>query len=269
MAEETPTTSPRPSAATNAKVVAAIDCGTNSLRLLVCALDPASGHAEELDRRTTIVRLGQDVDRTGVFADDALARTFAALDEYMAVIGRYAVARVRLVATSAARDVVNRRQFADGVMARVGVEPDVISGGEEARLSYDGATRGLRALPWVSEPIAVLDLGGGSTELVIGDDTGQISGQSLDIGSVRLTERHLHGDPPTTAEVAAAEADVEAALDTLELPLSGVRTLVGVAGSITTLAAHTLGLSHYDRERIHRARLSAADVLAAAAEMTR
>lgn len=242
--------------------VAAIDCGTNSLRLLVVDLDPATGRAAELQRRTTIVRLGQGVDRTGRFAPAALARTFETLDGYAAEVDRLGVQRIRFVATSAARDVANRQELTDGVVARVGVEPEVITGDEEAWLTYDGATRGLVGDPAFPEPLAVLDIGGGSTELVTSGDAGgpEIRGESMDVGSVRLTERHLHDDPPTARQVACVEADVEAALGRLALPLGDVRTLVGVAGTITTLAAMALGLGRYDRGRIHRARLSTADL---------
>ncbi len=243
--------------------VAAIDCGTNSLRLLVVDLDPATGRAAELLRRTTIVRLGQDVDRTGRFAPAAVARTFEALDGYAADVDRLGVQCIRFVATSAARDVTNRQELTDGVVARVGVEPEVITGDEEAWLTYDGATRGLRGDPAFPEPLAVLDIGGGSTELVTSGDAGGpgIRGESMDVGAVRLTERHLHDDPPTARQVAAVEADVEAALGRLRLPLGEVRTLVGVAGTITTLAAMALGLGRYDRGWIHRARIPTADLV--------
>lgn len=243
--------------------VAAIDCGTNSLRLLVADLDVATGRAVEVERRTTIVRLGQDVDRTGSFAPAALARTFAALDGYAADIDRLDVWRIRFVATSAARDVANRQELTDGVVARLGVEPEVITGDEEARLSYEGATRELTGDPAFPEPIAVLDIGGGSTELVMNGSAGEVGvrGESMDVGSVRMTERHLYDDPPTARQVAHVEADVEAALGRSTLPLADVRTLVGVAGTITTLAAMALGLGRYDRERIHRARIPTPELL--------
>ena len=238
--------------------VAAIDCGTNTLRLLVADVDPRSGLLRQLVRRSTIVRLGQDVDRTGVFAAEALERTFSVLDEYVNLIGDHRVdtaksgGAVRMVATSAARDVRNREEFVAGVRHRLGIEPDVVSGDEEARLGYVGATRGLDAE--MTSPVVVLDIGGGSTELVTRAD-GDIHGQSLDVGSVRLTERHLHDDPPTADQVAAAAADVEAGLDSLRLPLGEVGTLVGVAGTTLTMAAMVLGLSSYDRDALHHARV--------------
>lgn len=241
--------------------VAAVDCGTNSLRLLIVDLDPAAGRAVEVERRTTIVRLGQDVDRTGSFAPAALARTFAALDGYAADIERLDVQRTRFVATSAARDVTNRAELIDGVRARIGVEPEVISGSEEARLSFEGATRELVGDPAFRGPIAVLDIGGGSTELVTRTAGGHVVGESMDVGSVRLTERHLHDDPPTGSQVSRAEQDAEAALGRLSLPLDEVGTLVGVAGTVTTLAAMVLGLERYDRELVHRARIGTPELM--------
>lgn len=244
--------------------VAALDCGTNTLRLLVADIDAASGTEVALDRRTTIVRLGQDVDRSGVFAQEALARTFATLDEYCDVVARSDVEAIRFVATSAARDVKNRDAFLSGVRQRLGVDAEIISGDEEARLAYDGATRQLRARPEVAQPVLVLDIGGGSTELVMREEgSGAVRGVSLDVGSVRLTERHLHGDPPTSAQIASAVGDVETALDTVELPLESVRSLVGVAGSITTMGAMVLDLDAFDRDRVNLARLRTVDVRAA------
>ncbi len=241
--------------------VAALDCGTNTLRLLVADLDPQAGAAHVLDRRSTIVRLGQDVDRTGVFAAAALARTFATLDEYVSLVERHRVDSVRFVATSAARDVQNRDLFVSGVRDRLGIDPDIISGDEEARLAYDGATRQLTGVTEVRRPWLVLDIGGGSTELVLGSEVGdEISGVSLDVGSVRITERHLHGDPPTAGEVAAAVADVDAALDSVQVRLASARSLIGVAGSVTTMGAMVLDLDQYDRERVNLARLPSADV---------
>ncbi|MDX6298164.1 MAG: exopolyphosphatase / guanosine-5-triphosphate,3-diphosphate pyrophosphatase [Nocardioidaceae bacterium] len=243
------------------KRVAALDCGTNTLRLLVADLDLDSGEATYLDRRSTIVRLGQDVDRTGVFADAALGRTFATLDDYQDIIERHHVNRVRFVATSAARDVKNREVFIRGVRERVGVEPEIISGQEEARLTYDGATRQLVNRPDVAQPVLVLDIGGGSTELVMKEDPdGRLLGVSVDVGSVRITERRLHSDPPTEAEVAAAVADVRAALDTVDLPMTSAGSLVGVAGTVTTLGAMVLDLEEYDRERVNLARLPRPDL---------
>lgn len=239
------------------KRVAAIDCGTNSLRLLVADLDRASGEVCELDRRTTIVRLGQDVDHTRSFAPEALRRTYAVLDDYARAIRSYGVGQddVRCVATSAARDVSNREDFVRGVAGRLGVEPDIISGGEEAELSYGGATRGLVGRPHLARPVVVVDIGGGSTEVVTvsTDSPARLICRSLDIGSVRLTERHLHTDPPTPAETAALTAQADKTLDELPPQLRSAGTLVGVAGTVTTVAAMAMRLATYDRARIHHA----------------
>ncbi len=238
--------------------VAAFDCGTNSLRLLVADLDPESGEMTELVREMRIVRLGQGVDRTGVISDESMARTFAALDEYAAVLAEHRPERVRFCATSAARDARNAGDFVAAVEERVGVTPEVLDGDAEADASFDGATRGLGALPGgaVESPVLVVDIGGGSTELILGDADGTAAiAHSLDIGSVRLTERHLHDDPPTVDQVADLCADVDAALDGCRVDPADARTVVGVAGSVTTVAAATLGLAAYERERIQHARL--------------
>ena len=253
--------------------VAAVDCGTNTIRLLVADVDASRGTVDSLVRQLRIVRLGQDVDRTGRLADKALERVFAATDEYAATIERHAVEAVRFVATSAVRDAANAEVFVEGVRSRLGVAPEVLSGDEEARLSYEGATR---ALPAVPGPVAVVDIGGGSTEVVLGDPAGGgvRAARSLDVGSVRLTERLMPSDPPPRAEVDAAAAVVDEALDTL--PSYGVRlgdaaTVVGVAGTVTTLAAVLLGLEAYDRERVHHAsfpRREVHDVVARLLAMT-
>jgi exopolyphosphatase/guanosine-5'-triphosphate,3'-diphosphate pyrophosphatase len=234
--------------------VAAFDCGTNSLRLLIADLDPGTGESAEIVREMRIVRLGQGVDRTGRIAEESMARTFAALDEYAALVAEHQPEIVRFCATSAARDAENAAEFMAGVRRRVGVEPEVIDGDEEARASFAGATRGLGRLDHqggAPEPVLVVDIGGGSTELILGE----VAAESLDIGSVRLTERHLHDDPPTAEQVAALCADVDAALDGCRVDLAAARTVVGVAGTVTTVAAGALGLPAYDRTRIHLARL--------------
>jgi exopolyphosphatase/guanosine-5'-triphosphate,3'-diphosphate pyrophosphatase len=235
--------------------VAAIDCGTNTIRLLIADLDTDTGDAVQVDRRSTIVRLGQGVDRTGKFAPEALTRTFAATDTYAEAIEAAGVEAVRFVATSAARDVSNRGEFLAGCEKRVGVRPEVISGDEEARLTYDGATRQMVGRDDVHRPILVVDIGGGSTELVLGEH-----GVSLDVGSVRLTERHELSDPPTADQIAAVVGDVETALATVELPIGTAATMVAVAGSATTMAAMVLGLGRYDRERVNLCRLPRADL---------
>jgi exopolyphosphatase/guanosine-5'-triphosphate,3'-diphosphate pyrophosphatase len=232
--------------------VAAVDCGTNSIRLLIA--DLADGVLTEVDRRTMIVRLGQGVDATGAFAPEALQRTFKACDEYADVVLAAGVERFRFVATSAARDVSNRDEFFAGVQARFGVEPDIIAGAEEAELSFRGATSGLADLD-VAGPYLVADIGGGSTELVLGDANGVLSAESLDMGSVRMTERHLSSDPALVAEMAAATKDVDALLAATSVPLAEARSLVGVAGTVTTVAAVALRLTEYDRSLVHHARI--------------
>jgi exopolyphosphatase/guanosine-5'-triphosphate,3'-diphosphate pyrophosphatase len=244
--------------------VAAVDCGTNSLRLLIADLDPRTGEMTELVREMRIVRLGQDVDRTGRIAQESMARTFAALDEYAALVAEHRPTAIRFCATSAARDATNAAEFMAGVEERVGVVPEVIGGDEEARASFAGATR---VLDDVEDPVLVLDIGGGSTELILGTAAGVQVAQSLDIGSVRLTERHLHDDPPTEGQVAALCADVDAVLDGCRVDPSGARTVVGVAGSVTTVAAAALGLPAYDRERIHLAHLDVGTVHATVADL--
>ncbi|MGH3372894.1 MAG: exopolyphosphatase, partial [Nocardioidaceae bacterium] len=240
--------------------VAAVDCGTNTIRLLVADLDPETGAEQELVREMRVVRLGQDVDRTGRLADEALERTFAAIDGYAAVIAEHAVDTVRFCATSAARDADNAAEFAAGVASRLGVEPEVVTGAEEAQLSYDGATRGLAGLD-LPAPFLVVDIGGGSTELILGDGHGHVrSARSLDIGSVRLTERCLRVDPPTAEEVREAASVIGKAIDSSDVPLDSARTVIGVAGTITTVAAGVLGLTRFDRAAIHRAEVAVPDV---------
>ncbi|MFE3206000.1 exopolyphosphatase [Embleya sp. NPDC059237] len=248
--------------------VAAIDCGTNSIRLLVADLDPAAGTLVDLDRRMRIVRLGQGVDRTGRLAPEALERTFAACVDYAEVIRELGAERVRFVATSASRDAENRDDFRDGVRKILGVEPEVISGDEEAALSFMGATRELAGTGAVETPYLVVDLGGGSTEFVLGTDRPEAA-RSVDIGCVRMTERHLRDDPPTQAQVAAAITDIEAALDQVAavVPLARARTLVGLAGSVTTVAGIALDLPEYDSTTIHHARLTLDQVRAVTARL--
>jgi exopolyphosphatase / guanosine-5'-triphosphate,3'-diphosphate pyrophosphatase len=241
--------------------VAAIDCGTNSLRLLVADVDAHAGTLVDVERHMRVVRLGEGVDRTRRFADGALARTFAVCAEYAELIAGLDVERVRFVATSASRDVSNRDAFVDGVRAAFGVSPEVVSGDEEAALSFAGATRELIGLANIAPPYLVVDIGGGSTEFVVGTRSVEAA-RSVDVGCVRLTERHLHDDPPTTAQIEAARADVVAAiaLAAQEVPLASASTLVGLAGSVTTVAAIALSLPEYDADVIHHARISASDV---------
>ncbi|MGW7422417.1 Ppx/GppA phosphatase family protein [Streptomyces sp. NPDC054813] len=246
--------------------VAAIDCGTNSIRLLVADANPETGELVDLDRRMVIVRLGQGVDRTGRLAPEALERTFAACREYAAVIKEYGAQRLRFVATSASRDAENRDEFVRGVLDILGVEPEVISGDQEAEFSFTGATKELTGRDDLPKPFLVVDIGGGSTEFVVGDE-GVRAARSVDVGCVRMTERHLvHGgqvsDPPTGTEVAAIRADIERALDLAErtVPLREAHTLVGLAGSVTTLSAIHQDLPEYDSAAIHHSRIPYARV---------
>ncbi|MFJ7208770.1 exopolyphosphatase [Streptomyces sp. NPDC098789] len=242
--------------------VAGIDCGTNSIRLLVADCDPETGELIELDRRMIVVRLGQGVDRTGRLAPEALERTFAACREYAAVIEELGAERIRFVATSASRDAENRDEFVRGVVDILGVEPEVISGDQEAEFSFTGATKELTGRDDLAKPYLVVDIGGGSTEFVVGEEHVRAA-RSVDVGCVRMTERHLVvdgvvTDPPTEAQVAAVRADIEAALDLAAetVPLGEARTLVGLAGSVTTVAGIALGLAEYDSAAIHHSRIS-------------
>jgi exopolyphosphatase/guanosine-5'-triphosphate,3'-diphosphate pyrophosphatase len=245
--------------------VAAIDCGTNSIRLLVADHDPVAGTMTDRVRRAELVRLGQGVDRTGRLAPEAIERTRVALASYAADCEREQVARVRMVATSATRDAVNRDDFHAMVLRTLDAEPEVISGQEEAELSFVGA---VRELDGGELPRLVADIGGGSTELVLGAQAVDAA-HSMDIGSVRLTERHLHDDPPTAAQIVAAEADLRDALAAArqDVPIERARTFVGVSGTVTTVAALALGLVRYDARRVHLSRIAAADVRSIAARL--
>ncbi len=258
-----------------AQRVAAIDCGTNSLRLLIADIDPARSALADVQRRMEIVRLGQGVDATGRLAPEALARTFAMLEQYARAISDSGASAVRLVATSATRDASNAADFSAGVRRILGIDPEVVSGSDEAYLSFSGATAELgRAgapgqpdqLDQPEPPFLVVDIGGGSTEFVFGspgaDARHGLAAISVNIGCVRLTERHLHDDPPAQDQVAAATRDIDAALATVagSIPVTSARTLVGLAGSVTTLTAVALDLASYDPARVHHARISAGRV---------
>ncbi|KLO34270.1 Ppx/GppA phosphatase family protein [Mycobacterium nebraskense] len=243
--------------------LAGIDCGTNSIRLLIA--DVGDGRLCDVHRETRIVRLGQGVDATGEFAPEAIARTREALTDYAALLKRHGVERVRMVATSAARDVANRDVFfamtADVLGAVVpGAVAEVITGAEEASLSFRGAVGELDA---AAGRFVVVDLGGGSTEIVFGGD-GVVASYSADIGCVRLTERCLHSDPPTPDEVAAARAVVRERLDVAlgVVPVEGARTWVGLAGTMTTLSALAHNMTTYDSAAIHLSRVAGSDLLA-------
>jgi exopolyphosphatase/guanosine-5'-triphosphate,3'-diphosphate pyrophosphatase len=230
--------------------VAAIDCGTNAIRLLIADVRP-DGTLDERVRLMRIVRLGEGVDRTGEFAQVALARTFAALDEFAGVLTEHDVRLTRFVATSASRDVSNREAFAAGVKRRIGVGPEVIRGAEEAALSFVGAVRGLPE-GLVADPVLVVDIGGGSTEFVLGTGVPEQS-SSVDVGCVRMTERHLHADPPTPDQIAAAAADIAGAVRQAgrAVTLQRAASFVGLAGTVTTVAAMALDLPEYDATVLH------------------
>jgi exopolyphosphatase/guanosine-5'-triphosphate,3'-diphosphate pyrophosphatase len=247
--------------------VAAVDCGTNSVRLLVADVDRDRGTLTDVCRRMEIVRLGEGVDATGRIAPGALERTLQALAGYAGLIRESGASAVRMVATSATRDAANASVFVRGVRAVLGVEPEVVTGEEEAALSFTGATTGLAGR--TPAPYLVADIGGGSTEFVLGGDGIVTASVSVDIGCVRMTERHLRADPPSPAQIAAAAADIGAALEVVsgKVPVGQARTLVGLAGSVTTVAALAMGLPGYDAASIHHCRVSAQAVHEQAARL--
>ncbi len=227
--------------------VAALDAGTNTVRLYI-AQPGHGGRLEELVRTTRFVGLGEGVDATGRFKPEAIERALQAIDEYALLMTEYDVERAMMVATSASRDAANRAEFFDQVEQRLGFQPDLISGTQEAQLSFKGALTGARD---PRGPVLVVDSGGGSTELVMGETTGAITDKiSLDVGSRRLRERLLPADPPTAEQIAQARAEVDQQLATV-FDLSQVATCIGVAGTVTTMAALLLGLDQYDRAKVH------------------
>ena len=236
--------------------VAAIDCGTNSIRLLIA--DITDGNFKELVRDMQIVRLGQGVDQTKKFHPDAIERTLAAVEQFAKQITSKDVEKIRFCATSATRDASNRALFIDGVRNILGVEVEVIPGEEEAELSYIGATKELQQS---DAPFLVVDIGGGSTEFVYGDKS-VIAAKSVNIGCVRMSERHLNTQPPSMAQVAQAIIDIDLAITQAAavVPITQAKTLVAVAGTATTVAAATLELDKYDRYLIHLSRVSAQSV---------
>jgi len=242
--------------------LAAIDIGTNSVRLLVT---DTSGN--ELERVMRITRLGQGVDVAGELAPEAIARTVHVLTEYAARMRAHGVTRVRAVATSAARDARNGSDFFDAAERALGSRPELMSGDAEARCSFSGATFGLER----SEgPFLVIDLGGGSTEFVLGVDQPEAA-ISLQMGCVRMTERHLRSDPPTLEQLEACESDVRRELSRLRdvVDVTKARTVIGLAGTVTALSALQLGLTHYDASRTHHSRLSAAQIVALCSRLAR
>ena len=242
--------------------VAAIDIGTNSVRLLVT---DALGH--ELERRMLMTRLGQGVDVSGALAAEAIARTVAVLAGYAVCVREHGVTRLRVVATSAARDAKNGVEFFDAAQGALGVRPELLSGDAEARLSFLGATEGL---PRSGGPFLVIDLGGGSTEFVLGTEQPDAA-ISLQMGCVRMTERHLRSDPPTAGQVRACARDVQDDLSRVRevLDVSAARSVVGVAGTVTALSAMLLGLERYDATRTHHSRLSAIQIEELCARLAR
>ena len=233
--------------------VAAIDCGTNSIRLLIADID--GNNFREIVRDMEIVRLGQGVDQTGQFHPDAIARTLAAVDKFAAEIAKRGVEKIRFCATSATRDATNRHLFVDGVRERLGIELEVISGDEEAALSFAGA---IKDLDPSNGPFLVVDIGGGSTEFVFGTSTVEAA-RSVNIGCVRMSERHFASDPATPEQIEAARTDIQAAIAQAAavVPITKAKTLVAVAGTATTVAAAALNLPEYDRYAIHLSRISA------------
>lgn len=248
--------------------VAALDCGTNSLRLLVADVS-TDGALTDVVREMRVVRLGEGVDRTGELSAAALERTFTVLREYTAQLRDLGARRVRMVATSATRDARNRDAFVTGVRDILGAAPEVITGDEEAALSFSGATGDLRAAGYAASGLLVVDIGGGSTEFILGGPDGPVASRSVDIGCVRLAERHLHSDPASPDELAAAERDADAAIalagETVDI--ASAATLVAVAGTATTVTALSLGLAEYDPERIHLSTIPLAEVERVYAEL--
>ncbi|MDF7641430.1 Ppx/GppA family phosphatase [Bifidobacterium sp. ESL0784] len=247
--------------------VAGIDCGTNSIRLKVSKVFADGSVEDVVPRMLQVIRLGQDVDKTHRFVDDALERAYAAARDFAQVLKEHPADGLRFVATSATRDAENRKDFEDGIFSILGVRPEVIPGTEEAALSFLGATgsvprKGLEA------PYLVVDLGGGSTEMVMGGDgetaavTSVQSAFSMNIGSVRMTERHLRTDPPTQAEIAEASEDIDRHIDEAfrHVPADKTRTIIGVSGTVTTMTALVLGLKEYDHRAVDGVRVSYKDI---------
>lgn len=235
-----------------APILAAIDCGTNAIRLLIAKVD--GDNVTDLVREMRTVRLGEGVDTTGEFSAAALERTFAACREYAQILQQHHVNKLRFIATSASRDVTNRDVFMEGVQNILGVEPEVISGTEEAHLSYRGALSGLE----VEGPVLVADIGGGSTEFVTALTDGSLVSRSLNIGCVRMTERYLHCDPPTQREIHDTVSDIDNQIELIKrtILIDSGTTFIGLAGSVTTVAAMALGLGEYNAELIHGSVLS-------------
>ena len=236
--------------------VAAIDCGTNSIRLLIA--DVEGSNFREVFRDMEIVRLGQGVDKTGQFHPDAIVRTLAAVDKYALEIAKRGVEKIRFCATSATRDAANRDLFIDGVKERLGIAPEVIPGEVEAALSFQGATKDFDK---AEGPFLVIDIGGGSTEFVFGTDKVEFA-KSMNIGCVRMSERHFTNGDPDPGQIAAAIEDIDEAIAQAAkiVPITQAKTLIAVAGTATTVAAAALDLPTYDRYAIHLSRIPAEKV---------
>ncbi len=237
------------------KRVAAIDCGTNSIRLLITDIDKENNTDHDVVREMRIVRLGEGVDKTKAFSPRALERTFKAIDEYEELLKKHKVEHLKFVATSATRDALNKAMFIKGVIDRLRVVPEVIPGTLEAKLSFDGATKSLRTK--YPAPFLIIDLGGGSTELVVGDK--EIEGAySMNVGCVRMTERHCPGGNPTKQQEEAIRSDVRQELEKAKekVDWAKAKTVVGVAGTVTTVAAHALGLTTYNPDVLHGASIT-------------
>jgi exopolyphosphatase/guanosine-5'-triphosphate,3'-diphosphate pyrophosphatase len=236
--------------------VAAIDCGTNSIRLLIADIE--GEHFREIYRTMEIVRLGEGVDRNKQFAPAAIERTLRAVSEFALEIKRRGATRIRFCATSATRDASNRDLFINGVFEILGVKPEVISGDEEAQLTFEGAVRQLHPS---DAPFLVVDIGGGSTEFVIGKSAVEAA-KSVNIGCVRMSERHFSSSPPSIDSITSAIDDIDGAIDaaSVVVPISEARTVIAVAGTATTVAAAGLGLDSYDRYAIHLSRIPSSKV---------
>lgn len=243
--------------------LAAIDCGTNSIRLLVVEVEGDS--LKELHRDMIIIRLGEGVDEHKRFSDAALIRLREACRVFQKVIKELNVSRTRFIATSASRDVSNRETFLEIIDTELSLSPDIISGDEEARLSFLGATGSFRHLPG---PYLVIDIGGGSTEFVIGNDSVE-SARSVNIGCVRMSERHNFSDPPTKSELDTATKDIDSAIEEAlkVVDVRKAKTIIGLAGSITTVAAEALQLSRYEREKINGSQFSLDQIESAASSL--
>lgn len=248
--------------------IAAIDCGTNSIRLLIMDVDPDTQVADEIAREMRIVRLGEGVDKTKRFSQTALDRTLEAIKEYAALIKIHKVEKIRFVATSATRDAINKEEFFQIVKENLNVQAEVISGEEEAALSFAGATKSLATK--FDAPFLVIDLGGGSTELVVGVDK-PIAAYSMNVGCVRMTERHTPGGNPTEIQEDAIRADVskEFQYASERVDFSNIKTVIGVAGTVTTVAAHALNIKEYDPDVLHGAKISKEQISAAAKDFSR